>query len=516
MAAPTITDSVIATGTGTGVTTGNLTVASGDALYVGILVSDGSPAGMTSVTSSGGGGALSSIGDSGVVESYLRCHIWRSMSPTAGTVTVTANLAASNGEIAVIAVSVAGVDSGTPNGSVVYANGNGTAVDPAVSGSVSSGADAIVIDFIGRFQTNVPTAGSGQTLLEGALEPPSGTIVLAAASSFEAGAGTVTTEWGYNASGSVSNWQWVIGALSINGATGGGGGYTITADGGAYALTGATAALRAGRRLTASAGAYTITGADALRDFSMVAAAGSYAFTGAVAALSHGYRLTAAGGSYALTGAAAGLKAGRKIAAAAGSYTLTGAAATLTYTPAGADPVLTADAGTYTLTGAAVGFAVAHKVSTAGGTYAFTGAAAALRVGRVLAAGGGAYALTGADATLTYDPASSTLTAEAGAYQVRGGEASFIYGTKAFSGGWSDVPPQRRRTKKEIEQARRAVGLEFAQDVPSVEVAPKIEQLSESRRAKNALKQAIKPKPADNTEAKRLRRRLDEESLLLM
>lgn len=220
MAAPTITDSVIATGGGTSVTTGNLTIASGDVLYVGVILSDGSPGGMTSVTSSGGGAALSSIADSGVVESFLRLHIWRSTSPSAGTVTITATPAASTGEIGVIAISVAGVDSGTPNGTPVYTNGNGIAIDPVVSGSVSSSTDAIVLDFIGRFQTNVPTVGTGQTLLEGALEPPTGTIILAAASSWKAGATTVTTDWGYNLSGSVSNWQWVIGALSINGASG--------------------------------------------------------------------------------------------------------------------------------------------------------------------------------------------------------------------------------------------------------------------------------------------------------
>lgn len=216
MAAPTITDSVAATGTGTSVVTGNLTIASGDKLYVGILCSDVSPAGVSSVTSSGGGGALSSIGDSGVVESFLRCHVWRSTSPTPGTVTITANLSASNGEIGVIAVAVAGVDSGTPNGAVGFANGNGTA--DAVSASISSGTDAIVLDFFGRFQDGVATLGGGQTQLEQALEPPVTSIVLLSGSSWEAGAGAVTTSWGINARGSVSNWQWVIGALSINGA----------------------------------------------------------------------------------------------------------------------------------------------------------------------------------------------------------------------------------------------------------------------------------------------------------
>lgn len=218
MAAPTITDSVIVTGTGTSATTGNLTIASGDVLYVGVILSDGSPGGMTSVTSSGGGGALSSIDDSGVVQSFLRLHVWRSTSPTAGTVTITATPAASTGEIGVIAVSVSGVDSGTPNGSLVFSDGNGTA--DATSGSVSSSTDAIVLDFIGRFQVGAMAITGGQTQLEQANQGG----ILQAGSSWEAGATTVTTAWGINGQSTISNWQWVIGALSINGGSGGGGG----------------------------------------------------------------------------------------------------------------------------------------------------------------------------------------------------------------------------------------------------------------------------------------------------
>lgn len=222
MAAPTITDSVSATGTGTSLTTGNLVIGSGEYLYVCVVLSDGSPGGMTSVTSSGGGGALSSISDSGVRESFLRQHWWRSTSPTAGTVTITATPAASTGEIGILAFSISGVDSGTPNGSLVYANGNGTA--DAVSGTVSSGTDAIVIDAIGRFQNAALSVTGGQTQLEQANQGG----ILQVGSSWEAGAATVTTGWGVNAAGTVSNWQWVIGALSINGATGGGGGPSIT------------------------------------------------------------------------------------------------------------------------------------------------------------------------------------------------------------------------------------------------------------------------------------------------
>lgn len=217
MAAPTITDSVSVAGTGTSATTGNLTIASGDVLYVAVMNIDGSPAGVTSVTSSGGGGALSSIGDSGVVESFIRAQIWRSTSPSAGTVTITATPTATQGDIGVVAVSVAGVDSGTPNGTPVFSSGNGSA--DAVSGTVSSGTDAIVLDFIARIQQAAMSITGGQTQLE---QVSNGADTVQDGSSWEAGAASVTTSWGINARGTVSNWQWVIGALSINGGTGGG------------------------------------------------------------------------------------------------------------------------------------------------------------------------------------------------------------------------------------------------------------------------------------------------------
>lgn len=228
MAAPTISDSVIAMGTSvTSVTTGNLVIASGDVVYVGTILSDGSPGGMTSVTSSGGGGAFSSIGDSGVVELFLRLHIYRSTSPTAGTVTITSTPAASTSEVGVIAVAVSGVDSGTPNGSVVFANGNGNT--DATSGSVSSGTDAIVLDFIGRFlSTAVASANGGNTQLEQAIDSGN---TLDACASWEAGAASVTTSWSTGGAGTASNWQWVLGALSINGASGAS---TVLDDSGIY------------------------------------------------------------------------------------------------------------------------------------------------------------------------------------------------------------------------------------------------------------------------------------------
>ena len=421
MAAPTITDSVVATGTGTSVTTGALTIASGDVLYVGFILSDGSPGGVTSVTSSGGGGALSSLAESGVVQSYLRLHIWRSTSPTAGSVTITATPAASTTEMAVIAVSVAGVDSGTPNGSVVFANGNGTA--DGTSGTVSSGTDALVLDFVGRFLdgTFSMTAGGGQTILDQA----NYSGILSGGSSTKAGAASVTTTWSRNTMGTVSNWEWVIGALSINGATGGSP-YTLTCDAGVFTLTGGTVGLKQGYVLPIGAGSFTLTGSDALRDLSMSLAAGSFTLTGQDITLTPSGTpavLTAAAGSFALTGGAVGLRADRRLAALAGSFTLTGPDVTLTYTPAGANPVMTCDAGSFSLSGQVVSLAAARRLALAAGSFSLSGQA------------------------VTLTRSAARLAAEAGSYVIAGGERTVDYSGGLPGGGPLVIRARRRRRR---------------------------------------------------------------------
>lgn len=425
MAAPTITDSVIATGTGTSVTTGNLTIASGDVLYVDVLLSDGSPGGMTSVTSSGGGGALSSIADSTAVQSFLRCHIWRSTSPTAGTVTITATPAASTGEIAVIAVSVAGVDSGTPNGTVVFADGNGTA--DAASGSVSSGTDALVLDFHGRFLdgTASMTAGGAQTILEQA----NYNAILSAGASTEAGAATVVTDWTRGGQGTISNWQWVIGALSINGATGGSA--TLTCDAAAYVLT-----------------AQAVTFTEAAQDTGgfVVGSATSYVgegFVGAGEAPAGDPVLVADPATYSISAQAVGFPRGRKVAIDPAAYVWTASSATLDYS-------LTASAASYVLTGQAVTLTYGGADPTIAidpATYTLTAQAVGLRAGRRTAANPAAYALTGQDVTLTYDPA-AILICDAGSFVVGGQIVDLRYSGLAAGNSGEFIVLARRRGRR--------------------------------------------------------------------
>jgi len=445
MAAPTISDSRIGTGTGTSCAATSLVIASGDVVYVGFILSDGSPGGVTSVVSSGGGGAFSSIADSGVVQSFLRLHIYRSTSPTAGTVTITGTPAASTSEMAIIAVAVSGVDSGTPNGTAVFANGNGTA--DAASGSVSSGTDALVLDFIGRFLDGTfgMTAGGAQTILK---QGNYGGI-LSAGSSTEAGAATVVTDWTRNTMGTVSNWEWVIGALSINGATGGSP-YTLTCDAGSFTLTGGDVtfsenAASTGGLVVGSATSFVGEGwvgageaPPAGSPYTLTCDAGAFTLTGTAVGLKQGYVLPIAAGSFTLTGSDA--VRDLSLSLAAGSFTLPGQAITLT--PSGTDPVLTADAGTFTLTGGAVGLRQGYVLPIAAGSFTLSGTAVGLRAARTLAltagsfsltgtavglaaqrrlaASAGSFTLTGSDVTLTPSGAAPVLTVDAGAFSLTG------------------------------------------------------------------------------------------------
>lgn len=84
--------------------------------------------------------------------------------------------------------------------------------------------------------------------------------------------------------------------------------------------------------------------------YTLVLEAGSYTITGADAAVKAGRKLTLEAGDYSVTGNDAALKAGRKLALDAGVYAITGADATLTYVQPGVY-TLVCEGGVYTITG---------------------------------------------------------------------------------------------------------------------------------------------------------------------
>lgn len=194
--------------------------------------------------------------------------------------------------------------------------------------------------------------------------------------------------------------------------TPGGGGYTLTADAGAFTLTGQSATLKATRTLPVAAGSFTLTGQ--------------------AAALKAGHVVTAAVGTFTLTGQAAGLSATRTVAAATGSFTLSGQAATLkatrtmpaavgTFTLSGQDVglvvpgKLTADAGAFTVSGQDVSLRVGRTLACSAGSFTFTGQSAGLACTRRLTVSSGSFVLTGQSVTLTssgvvFDPLTFYLT----------------------------------------------------------------------------------------------------------
>lgn len=148
--------------------------------------------------------------------------------------------------------------------------------------------------------------------------------------------------------------------------------YTLTAETGAFALSGQPAGLLAARLLSAEAGAFALTGQDAglLASRLLSADAGLYTLTGQAAGLDYSgdagpdYTLSADAGLYALSGQAAGLRASRRLSADAGSYALTGQPAGLTLEQA-ADVTLVAETGRVRLRGQPADLRVIGPVQTA-------------------------------------------------------------------------------------------------------------------------------------------------------
>lgn len=159
----------------------------------------------------------------------------------------------------------------------------------------------------------------------------------------------------------------------------GGGGATLTADSGSYAITGTDVSLKTGRALTAESGTYTVNGTDVSLAVGrkLTADSGAYSLTGTDVTLTYqpagGYTLALDSGSYTLTGTAATLKASRNLTADSGAYTLTGTDVTLTR-----GFKITADSGTYTLTGSNVAFARTYRLPADSGTYTLSGSPVSL------------------------------------------------------------------------------------------------------------------------------------------
>ncbi len=198
-------------------------------------------------------------------------------------------------------------------------------------------------------------------------------------------------------------------------------GYTLTAQGGSYTLTGASATLQRNKYLIVQGGNYSLVGADAQisHNRNIAATGGTYAISGASAILTKHRYLFNSGGSYNITGASANLRKSKVILAQGGTYSLAGAQAILSKIR-----TLIAQGGSYSVTGASAALLKSRVIAAVGGVYGVAGAAAILKRGRLLTASGGSYTVGGAQASLARNRA---LTAQGGAYSFVGNSAVITY-----------------------------------------------------------------------------------------
>jgi len=217
MAAPVISDSVIAGAAGTNtVTTGNLVVGgSNRCIYVFVGNSDGTPKAVSTVTwNVASPESFTKIHDTGT-SSFQLVEVWRLIAPSAATDNITVTLAGSTTALIVVAVAVEDIDQTVPNGTIVD-DQQEPGTDSAASINVSSAAGKLILDFIYRF-ADALNVGAGQTQLENAFQTEA-----QAASSTEAGAASVTMSWTSLGAGTQFQWAWSMVGLSLNEVSAGG------------------------------------------------------------------------------------------------------------------------------------------------------------------------------------------------------------------------------------------------------------------------------------------------------
>jgi hypothetical protein len=172
---------------------------------------------------------------------------------------------------------------------------------------------------------------------------------------------------------------------------------TLSADPGAYNITGLAATLATTRELSANSGSYSITGSAATleKTIPFVASPGAYSLVGSAATLARSSFLSADSGQYDLTGAAATLFRSIPLSADAGSYQIDGKAASLTQAKQ-----LSANSGSYQVDGQAATFIRTYNLLAVAGAFNLTGSDASLLTERPLSANAGAYSINGVAASL--------------------------------------------------------------------------------------------------------------------
>lgn len=372
-----------------------------------------------------------------------------------GTQTISGDYDSDVGFAAMIGVVWDGVDTATVIESLQTGAAYNTTPSFTVTSTTGDDVIALLIEYGSGVQRTLTPSSPATEMSGDGLGTGTGFYAIQ-----EAGSASVTIDGSW--SGTAG---WVGCAFNIPAA--GGGGYTLTADGGSYSSTGQAAATNVARKLAAGNGAYTLTGSDATlleghvliaaqgtytitgseahADYAITCALGSYVITGqaatvrasrSAAAAQGSYALNgqpaqigptrllqAAGGAYALSGQSAATRAARKTTAGHGSYAVAGQDAGLVYA-LGGDHVMAADAGAYALSGQSAAARAARRVVAEHGLYALAGQASALKLGRLATAQAGSYTLTGQ--ALAFE-VPARLAAAAGSYVLTGQAAALTY-----------------------------------------------------------------------------------------
>lgn len=291
----------------------------------------------------------------------------------------------------------------------------------------------------------VSLAGDDETELEYVLTIQSADVTNGQALELRVNDGTTTPTWTQ------------IPSITIQEVTN----YTLTADGGTFAMTGTAANTLYGRNLAAASGsfAYTGTAAGFLRGLRVIADSGSFGLTGTDVSLLRDAILAALGGTFDVTGTAATLAKGRTLITESGSFSVAGTAASLlatkllsalggSFSVSGADAALSkgftlsalggsfslsgtaasplhsrrlaADSGSFSFVGTSLGFLLGRRLVADSGSFSFNGFVAGLLHAKILQAAGGSFAYTGSDVTFTVASSSTyTLDCESGVFNVR-------------------------------------------------------------------------------------------------
>lgn len=421
----------------------SITVPSGNVCYALVVSSDGSPADPSGCVwdASGVNESLTKLGATLSYGTYFKASLYRGVGLTAKTGVFRATYSASQGERLVLVWVGTGIDSGTPNGTIVTATGTNTT--PTATATTTAGQLVLALAAQGITVNTLRTwnSPSGTERVEAATSPD--TYDSGAIQDQTASGSSTAPQW--TLSNAVDGWG--IFVVPLNDAAAG---TTITPGAGAVALAGSapTVAATGNKAITPSAGAVTIAGATPVLTLTLPApGAGAIVLTGYAPTVTNGqsYTITPTAGAVVVSGSAPTLTqtANQLVTPAAGAVVLSGSAPAVLN---GQSYLVTPAAGSVSLAGAAPSVsATAHQTVTPGAaSVVLSGSSPVLAFSdnRVVTPDAGAVVLAGAAPSLS-QAGSWNLTPGAGAIQITG-YAPVVIGKRPQGAGKSSGSKRRR------------------------------------------------------------------------